>query len=218
MNKKKALAPSLFAADFSDLKSALIKMEESGVDLIHYDVMDNHFVPNISFGSKVIADLARQTSIPGDVHLMINLEKGIEPYLKLPVEYVTLHLEATPFYLRPYLEQIKESGKKVGVSLRPHTPIQLVEPFLKDLDLVLLMSVEPGFSGQKFKSETLDRIRELRKLKGADSVLVQVDGGVNRENFISLLEAGADILVAGSAFFRDENPKEWVEEVHSFAY
>ncbi len=217
MNRSKLLAPSLFAADFSDLKSALAVMEEAGVDLIHYDVMDNHFVPNISFGSKVIADVTAKSKIPGDVHLMINLEKGIESYLKLPVEWLTLHLEATHFYLQPYLDQIKESGKKVGLSIRPHTPVESLAPFVKDLDLVLLMSVEPGFSGQKFKTDTFSRIQRLRELEGAETVLVQVDGGINRENSMALLEAGANILVAGSAFFRDPNPKEWVESIHRFS-
>ncbi len=212
----KQLAPSIFAADFADIPAALRSYEEAGVDLIHYDVMDNHFVPNISFGPKFIEDVTRRTSIPGDAHLMIDLERGIDDYLGLDVSYITLHLEATSHYILPYLEKIKKAGKKTGISLKPYTPVEVLIPYFDALDMILIMSVEPGFSGQSFMPASLDRLRRLRDLLGGRDVALQIDGGISRANYQDALQAGADILVMGSAYFKDPDIKSLCRAIQNW--
>ena len=207
------VAPSIFAADFYDLKSAVALMEESGVYGIHYDVMDNNFVPNISFGAKLVEDISAKTKLIGDAHLMINLETPIESFLKLPVENITIHLEATRLYIKDYLELIRRAGKKAALSLKPRTPVESVLPYLNHIDMVLLMSVEPGFSGQKFMPEILDKTRKLRELIGARSIDIQIDGGISRENYREVIYAGANYLVIGSAFFKDNDPVGWMKDI-----
>lgn len=209
------VAPSIFAADFSDLNSAIKLFEKSNVDLIHYDVMDNHFVPNISFGPKFVADVSAKTNILSDVHLMINLEQGLDDFLELDIESITIHLEATKGYPMDYINKIKSAGKKVGISIKPQTPVEAVLPYLCEVNMVLLMSVEPGFSGQKFISQTTDRIEKLKSLIGERDISIQVDGGVSRETYEAVLEAGADCIVIGSAFFKDDDVVDWVKQIHS---
>lgn len=209
------VAPSIFAADFSDLNSAIKLFEESNVDLIHYDVMDNHFVPNISFGPKFVADVSAKTNILSDVHLMINLEQGLDDFLELDIESITIHLEATKGYPMDYINKIKSAGKKVGISIKPQTPVEAVLPYLCEVNMVLLMSVEPGFSGQKFISQTTDRIKKLKSLIGERDISIQVDGGVSRETYEAVLDAGADCIVIGSAFFKDDDVVDWVKQIHS---
>lgn len=216
---KNRLAPSVFAGNFADMKSVLVRLEEAGVDLIHYDVMDNHFVPNISFGPKFMADLCRATHIPGDAHLMIGLEgifqkKQFEAYLNLPLENITVHLEATQNYISDVFTEIRAAGKIPGISIKPKTPVESLVPYLDEVGLVLLMSVEPGFSGQKFMPEVIERVEMLRELCAGREIDIQVDGGVCRENYKELISAGATNLVMGSAFFRDENPAELAEAIH----
>lgn len=210
----KWIAPSLFAADFWKLQEAIKLCEKAGVDGIHYDVMDNHFVPNISFGPKMIADICARTQLPADVHLMIDLHRGINDYLSLPVEYITLHAENLSPENSYFLDLIRESGKKAGLSIKPKTSPEILLPYLEKLDLVLVMTVEPGFSGQKFLSSMLPKISQVREMIQNFPIRLQVDGGINRETYTQVLNAGADFLVIGSAFFADKNPKKWVSLIH----
>jgi len=211
---RKLVAPSIFAADFWALGEAIRLAESAGVDGIHYDVMDNHFVPNISFGPKTIADLCQKTSLPGDVHLMIDLHRGIDAYLDLPVEYITLHVETLFSYHEDFLTKIHQAGKKAGLSIKPGTPVDVLLPYLEELDLILVMTVEPGFSGQKFQAEMLPRIRSIREMIGQRPIRLQVDGGINRQTYQQVIEAGADFLVIGSAFFADFDPASWMKTIH----
>jgi ribulose-phosphate 3-epimerase len=210
------VAPSIFAADFYNLSKALKLYDEAGVDRIHFDVMDNHFVPNISFGAKVISDIMARTKIPAEAHLMIDLNNHRwESFLELPVVHLTVHLEAAYEYILDIVEKIKNSGKTAGISVSPETPIEVISSFLNEIDMVLIMSVEPGFSGQKFMGTTLEKIRKARVLMRGRPISIQVDGGVNRMNYKETIKAGADFLVAGTAFYQDENIVEWVNEIHS---
>lgn len=208
------IAPSIFAADFWDLGNAVRLCEKAGVDGLHYDVMDNHFVPNISFGPKTIADLCARTRLPADVHLMIDLQRGIDDYLSLPVEYITLHVESLSPQDVSLLDKIRQAGKKAGLSLKPGTSPEVLLPYLDKLELILVMTVEPGFSGQKFQEAMLPKIRQVRDMIQNRPIRLQVDGGVNRETYRQVLEAGADFLVIGSAFFADKDPEEWVKTIH----
>jgi ribulose-phosphate 3-epimerase len=207
------IAPSIFAADFMDIRKAVNLFEETKVDMIHYDVMDNHFVPNISFGPKFIKDIASKTNIPSDVHLMIDLDKNFKDYLDLPIESITIHLESANGHIMDYINAIRNSGKKAGLSLKPATPVDALLPYLHAIDLALIMSVEPGFSGQNFMPEVLDKIRDMKNIIEERDISIQVDGGVSRETYKQVLDAGADFLVIGSAFFKDKNPAEWVKNI-----
>ena len=197
------LAPSILSADFSRLGEHVALIEEGGADLIHVDVMDGHFVPNISFGSSVMKSLNNRTGLNYDVHLMIeNPDKYIEDFVTDKTEYITVHQEAC-IHLHRTIQLIKSLGIKAGVSINPATPIGVLEDILADVDLVLVMSVNPGFGGQKFIPRALDKIKCLnqwRKEEGLD-FLIEVDGGVTLDNAVEIAEAGADILVAGSAVF-----------------
>jgi ribulose-phosphate 3-epimerase len=215
MNKIQ-VAPSLFAADFYNLSEAVNLFEKADVDLIHFDVMDNHFVPNLSLGPKVIGDILARTRLPANVHLMVELENGygIEPFLELPVQNITVHLEASP-HIRDYLKKIRDLGKSPGISVKPGTSVESVTPYLDDADMVLLMSVEPGFSGQKFMPESLERVKKLKSLIAGRKIRIQIDGGIGRGNIELVTAAGADCLVIGSAFYSDKDPVELVKWVHS---
>jgi ribulose-phosphate 3-epimerase len=209
------VAPSIFAADFFNLSKAVKLFDEAGVDRIHFDVMDNHFVPNISFGAKMIGDIMARTSIPAEAHLMIDLNNHRwESFLELPVVHLTVHLEAAYEYILDIVEKIKLSGKTAGISVSPETPVEVISSFLNEIDMVLIMSVEPGFSGQKFMGETLEKIRKARVLMRGRPITIQVDGGVDRMNYREALKAGADFLVVGTAFYNDENITEWVNDIH----
>ena len=206
------LAPSLLAADFTNLAGALQFINESDADWLHLDVMDGRFVPNISYGMDIIRQLKPLSEKPFDVHLMIE-EPGryVERFREAGADVITVHYEACP-HLHRTIQQIKTTGAKAGVALNPHTPVNVLENVLEDLDLVLLMSVNPGFGGQKFIYQTVPKVRQLKDLCIVRNVypLIEIDGGVGLHNAEALLRAGANVLVAGSSVFKSEDPADTV--------
>jgi ribulose-phosphate 3-epimerase len=200
------LAPSILSADFARLGEQIDEVARAGADYIHVDVMDGHFVPNITIGAPVVASIRRVTSLPLDVHLMIeHPERYIADFVKAGADIITVHVEASP-HLKSTIRLIKELGARAGVSLNPPTPLSTVKEFLPHVDLVLIMSVNPGFGGQSFIPETLPRIANMRKIldNRKPGIELEVDGGVNAENAPDIVEAGADVLVAGNSVFRAE--------------
>ena len=217
--KKIQISPSILSADFSQLGSEIKKLEEGGADLIHVDVMDGHFVPNLTIGPPVIKNLRKYTKLPFDVHLMISpVHEYIENYANAGADIITIHPEATE-NLKESISLIKKFGKKVGVSLNPKTEIKTLIDEIDNIDLVLVMSVNPGFGGQKFMPEVLDKIKELKNIKDRNQYEfnIEVDGGINFTNSKKVLEAGADILVSGTTVFKenDGNIKTNIEKLKS---
>ena len=205
--KKIQISPSILSADFSQLGNEIKRLEEGGADMIHVDVMDGHFVPNLTIGPPVIKALRKQCSIKFDVHLMISpVHKYIEAYSDAGADIITIHPEATD-NLEESILKIKSLNKKVGVSLNPETKIDLIIDYLEKIDLVLIMSVNPGFGGQKFMPEVLDKIRELKKIQSENNLNfdIEIDGGINFDNCQSAIEAGANILVSGTTVFKSNN-------------
>ena len=205
--KKIQISPSILSADFSQLGNEIKRLEEGGADMIHVDVMDGHFVPNLTIGPPVIKALRKQCSIKFDVHLMISpVHKYIEAYSDAGADIITIHPEATE-NLGESILKIKSLNKKVGVSLNPETKIDLIIDYLEKIDLVLIMSVNPGFGGQKFMPEVLDKIRELKKIQSKNNLNfdIEIDGGINFDNCQSAIEAGANILVSGTTVFKSNN-------------
>ena len=200
------IAPSLLSADFSDLKNEMNKLTEAGADWLHVDVMDGNFVPNITLGMPVIRSIKAHAKIPLDVHLMIERpERFIEEFIKVGSDYLTLHVEATQD-LSASLKKIRALGCKAGITLRPKTSIEELRPFLALVDLVLVMTVEPGFGGQSFMQDQITKIKALKEWRemGLGNYLIEVDGGVNEHTAPVCWEAGADLVVAGSAIFKGE--------------
>jgi ribulose-phosphate 3-epimerase len=200
---KKQIAPSILSADFSRLGEEIKAVEKAGADLIHVDVMDGHYVPNITIGPGVVSSLRKATGLPFDVHLMIeDPDRYIDAFVDAGSNIITVHAEAV-IHLHRTVQTIKEKGVKVGVSLNPSTPLACVEEILPDIDLLLIMTVNPGFGGQKFISGMLPKIRKARELAQTRGLkmAIEVDGGVTAENIGTLAEAGADIFVAGAAIF-----------------
>jgi ribulose-phosphate 3-epimerase len=206
--KKILIAPSILAADFGQLNKEIASIEEFA-DMLHVDLMDHHFVPNLTFGAPVIRCI--KTKLPMDCHLMVeNPEQYLEELAEIGVASVTVHAEATP-HLHKVLSQVKELGMKAAVAINPATSIEMVEEVLPMLDMILVMSVNPGFGGQKFLDLALGKIRELKKIK--PDLLVQVDGGINAETARLCREAGADVLVAGSYVFKAADKKAAIESL-----
>ena len=212
------LAPSILSADFGHLAEDVKKIEEGGADYIHVDVMDGHFVPNISFGAPVMKCLNGKTGLPYDVHLMIeNPDKYIEDFVTPQTEYITVHQEACT-HLHRTVQNIKSKGIKAGVSINPAKPVSTLECILPDVDLVLIMSVNPGFGGQKFIAGTLDKVRELAEIKRAKNLnfVIEIDGGITLDNIKEVMDAGVEMAVAGSAVFKAEDVVQRVRDFKKF--
>lgn len=215
---KHLIAPSILAADFANLQKEAEMLHNSKADWFHIDVMDGVFVPNISFGMPVIKAIKKFSSKPFDVHLMIvNPDKYIADFKKVGADILTVHYEACP-HLHRTVQAIKNEGMKAGVAINPHTNINVLEDIINDIDLVLVMSVNPGFGGQSFIENTYDKVKKLKQLiteKNA-STLIEIDGGVTSENAQQLVNCGADVLVAGSFVFSSANPTQTIEALKNF--
>jgi len=205
--KKIQISPSILSADFNQLGNEIKRLEEAGADMIHVDVMDGHFVPNLTMGPPVIKALRKYTKLPFDVHLMISpVHKYIKDYADAGADIITIHPETTD-NLEDSIQHIKKLNKKIGISLNPETQIEVVKKFLEKIDLVLIMSVHPGFGGQKFIPKVLDKIKELKKIKDQQNLNfdIEVDGGINFDNNKLVIKAGANILVSGTTIFKINN-------------
>ena len=209
------ISPSLLASDFANLQSECEMLNKSDADWYHLDVMDGVFVPNISFGMPVIAAINKHTLKPLDVHLMIeNPDSYIKDFKAVGANILTVHYEACT-HLHKTLQSIKDEGMKAGVALNPHTPVELLEGIINEIDLVLIMSVNPGFGGQKFIESTYEKVRKMKALitKNGAETKIEIDGGVTSANAKKLIEAGADVLVAGSFVFKSDNPSQTIADL-----
>jgi ribulose-phosphate 3-epimerase len=209
------IAPSILSADFGNLAEDVRKVSEAGADYIHVDVMDGHFVPNMTMGPMIVEAVKKATNVPLDIHFMVeNIPFFIDMYKHLKPEFISFHIEEEK-HINRVIQKIRNEGIRPAVVLNPATPVSLLEYIVADVDMVLLMSVNPGFGGQKFIPSVLDKIKELRELasKKNPSLLIEVDGGVNDKNAPLLKEAGADILVAGSFVFKSDDYKKAIDSL-----
>lgn len=205
------IAPSVLAADFSDLASEIRRVEEAGCDLLHLDVMDGHFVPNITIGPFIVKAIRKITQLPLDTHLMIeNPQNYVAEFAKAGSDHITIHAEACPNNLADVLKQIRALKVGCGVSLKPATGLDAIKPFLDQIDMVLLMTVNPGFGGQSFMREVLPKIEALRKIYSRD---IEVDGGINKDTSKETIAAGANVLVAGTAIFGRPDTRQAIEDL-----
>lgn len=208
------IAPSLLSANFADLKSELKSIEEAGCTVLHYDVMDGHFVPNISFGADILHDVHQITNMELDVHLMISDPMFyVDRFIKAGASYISFHIEAMESVEKTHelIKKIKEAGVKASIALNPGTSYEAVIPFLDEIDMILVMSVQPGFGGQKFNPVAIDKIAALSKYKKEKGFLIEVDGGINATTIQDVRKAGCDLFVAGSAVFNQDDRKKAVE-------
>lgn len=214
--KSKKISPSLLSADFVNLERDIKMLEEGGSHLLHVDVMDGHFVPNITIGPPVVAAIKRVASIPLDVHLMIeNPGLYVDAFIDAGADYVVVHVEAAP-HLHRVLQQIKAKGVKAGVSLNPHTSLSTIENVLDDIDMVLIMSVNPGFGGQSFIPQALNKVKQLKQMlkdSGNEHVEIEIDGGIKLDNIKEAADAGVDVFVSGSGIFGAKDPKDMIQKM-----
>lgn len=213
------IAPSLLSANFAYLADEIKKVEAAGADLLHLDIMDGHFVPNLTFGPPVIAALRQVTKLPFDVHLMVtNPQELIEPFVKAGADILTVHAETAP-HMHRLIQTIKASGVRAAVSLNPATSLTAIEEILSELDMVLIMSVNPGFGGQQFIPESIDKIKRLRQLIESRNLQVdiEVDGGINKSTARMVVDAGANVLVAGSAVYGAPDVAKAIQELRGLS-
>lgn len=213
----KKIAPSLLSADFANLERDIKMVESAGAQLLHIDVMDGHFVPNITIGPLVVDAVKKVSTIPLDVHLMIeNPGDYVDAFIDAGADYLTIHVEATT-HLHRVLQKIRSRGVKAGVSLNPHTPLSAIEEVLDELDLILIMSVNPGFGGQSFIPNSLDkifRLKEMLKAKKANHIEIEIDGGIKLDNIKTVSDAGVDIFVSGSGIFGVQDPVDTIRQMN----
>lgn len=210
------IAPSILTASFSNLESTIKELEEAGADYLHLDIMDGSFVPQITFGSKIVSDIKKITSLPLDVHLMIvSPEKHIDDFAKAGADIISVHYEGN-IHLHKLIMQIKSHNVKAGIVLNPHTRVDVIEPLIDDIDNVLIMSVNPGFGGQKFITNSIKKIEDTKRLIGQREIIISVDGGINLNTCCDVIKAGANLLVAGSAIIDRKDKKETIKQLRNY--
>lgn len=210
------IAPSILTASFANLESTIKELEEAGADYLHLDIMDGSFVPQITFGSKIVSDIKKITSLPLDVHLMIvSPEKHIDDFAKSGADIISVHYEGN-IHLHKLIMQIKSHNVKAGIVLNPHTRVDVIEPLIDDIDNVLIMSVNPGFGGQKFITNSIKKIEDTKRLIGQREIIISVDGGINLNTCSDVIKAGANLLVAGSAIIDSKDKKETIKQLRNY--
>ncbi len=216
MGKNIKIAPSILTADFTKIKDEIKSLEDAGADYIHLDVMDGVFVPNITFGIKMVEDIRKITTLPLDCHLMIvHPERYVEKFAKAGADYITVHYEATKRKLKKCLKQIKSFGVKCGLVINPDTPVKKIRKYIPLCDMVLVMSVYPGFGGQKFIGDVLQKCDEIRKIIDKENLkcLLEIDGGINENTCVLAKSSGCDVLVAGNVIFKSEDRKKTIKKL-----